>query len=401
MRSTIGADTRILVAAKNVEDAKLATELLRQDFEHVFTTSDTGRTAQDFEQYEPDILVLAFTKLEEAERFYLGLYRLSHRARTAAHRTLILCQQSDTNRAFDLCHKQHFDDYVVFWPVSYDPQRLRMVALNAARAGASIERNGPSAKDFAAQTRRIAELETLLQRSLGVGSERIAKFSQSLSRVESIVGDALGSFSRDMIDGTHRDLVEVTNPVGFERELGRLRDVDMSDAFRAINVLLDPVRQWVETFKDELAPHLQSIRTLVEFAAEVRPVILIVDDDEFQRTVLREQLGKADLELELEFASSGTQALAMLRTLRPDLILMDYQLLDTTGVEVMQRLKLVPATAAIPVILITGTSTKQVLEASYSAGAVDFMVKPIDYIRLLDGIRRHLPQAAQDGHNVD
>lgn len=41
-------------------------------------------------------------------------------------------------------------------------------------------------------------------------------------------------------------------------------------------------------------------------------------------------------------------------------------------------------------ILITGTSTKEVLVESHKAGAVDFMVKPFDKSRLLDGINRHL-----------
>lgn len=385
MSGTIDSETRILVAARNVEDAKLVADLLRADFERVHTNHDPQCAVQDFEQFQPNVLVLAFKALEDSERYYLGLYRLSNQVHAIPHRTLVLCHRSDAYQTFELCRKQHFDDYVVFWPVHYDPQRLSMAALTAARAGAVV---GPSAMDFAAQARRIAELEGLLQRSLTRGNERIADVSVSLREVETNVGRALDQFSRQMVDGSHRDLVEIRNRAGFEQELDRLREVDLAGSFQAINKLLDPVRQWVGSFKEELAPQLESIRALAELAGRLRPLILMVDDDEFQHVVLQQQMAEADIEL--RFASSGTQALAMLRTLRPDLILMDFELPDISGVEVTRRLKQVPATAAIPVILVTGTSTKEVLQASHGAGAVDFMVKPVDRARLLAGIQRQL-----------
>ena len=60
---------------------------------------------------------------------------------------------------------------------------------------------------------------------------------------------------------------------------------------------------------------------------------------------------------------------------------MDVALPDFNGVELTRRLKAIPRFAAIPVVMITGHSERQVLEASLKAGAVDFLgeaVRPRD-----------------------
>jgi CheY-like chemotaxis protein len=89
-------------------------------------------------------------------------------------------------------------------------------------------------------------------------------------------------------------------------------------------------------------------------------------------------------------AHSGAEALAVLGRQHPDLILMDVALPDFNGVDITRRLKATPRFAAIPVLMITGQSERQVLEASLKAGAVDFLVKPVDREILLQKIARHL-----------
>lgn len=390
MNRTTAAERKIMVAATNVEDARLIAQILREDFDHVETTSDPDLAVRDFETFQPQILVLAFKVLEESERFYLGLYRRSDLAQAIAHRTLVFCQRKDAFRAFELCRKQHFDDYVIFWPVNYDPHRVRMAALLAARAGL-VECEGPSPMQFATQTRHIAELESLLQTSIARGGAHIRQVGDSLREMEANIGDVIEGFSRRWIDGERNRVMDATGRGGLERELALLHDDAVHRPFAGVNALLEPVQRWVEIFKEELAPQLEAARALVDLAAQVRPLILVVDDDEFQHRLLGQML--SEVPVDVAFASSGAEALAMLRTQRPDLILMDFHLLDTSGVEVTRRLKSTPLTAEIPVILITGNSTREVLLESHRAGAVDFMVKPFDRSRLLAGIARHLPGA--------
>mgnify|MGYP006190124969 CR=1 FL=1 len=116
--------------------------------------------------------------------------------------------------------------------------------------------------------------------------------------------------------------------------------------------------------------------------------ILVVDDDSFQCKLLERLLGNAGYETIV--ACSGAEALALLGRQHPDLILMDVALPDLNGVEITQRLKANPGTAAIPIMMITGHSERQVLAASLKAGAVDFLVKPFDREVLLQKITHHL-----------
>ena len=79
-------DIRILVASDVKGDAELVCQLPREEFGNVMGSTHAQRVVHDFEQHRPEVLVLAFNSLEKAERYYLGLYRLSTLAHGMVHR---------------------------------------------------------------------------------------------------------------------------------------------------------------------------------------------------------------------------------------------------------------------------------------------------------------------------
>jgi len=119
-----------------------------------------------------------------------------------------------------------------------------------------------------------------------------------------------------------------------------------------------------------------------------QPLLLIVDDDSFQHRLLTHLLSSTGWNL--WFASSGTQALALLRQRRPDLVLMDIDLPDGSGVEFTRQIKAQPALASMPVVMITGHSEKQLVIDSLKAGASDYVVKPFDREVVLAKLRHCL-----------
>lgn len=149
-----------------------------------------------------------------------------------------------------------------------------------------------------------------------------------------------------------------------------------------------PLGEWIDSLKQGVKPQLDAARRLGELADRVAPLILIVDDDSFQCTLLERLLDKAGYRS--ASAHSGGEALALLGRQQPDLILMDVDLPDLNGLEITRRLKASPSMAAIPIVMITGHSGRQVLQASLSAGAIDFLVKPFDREVLLQKLTRHL-----------
>jgi CheY-like chemotaxis protein len=79
----------------------------------------------------------------------------------------------------------------------------------------------------------------------------------------------------------------------------------------------------------------------------------------------------------------GSLALDIARDHKPDLILLDLHLPDMTGQDVLQALKSDPTTRAIPVVIISADATKGTLERLITAGARDYLTKPIEVRRFL------------------
>jgi PAS domain S-box-containing protein len=113
--------------------------------------------------------------------------------------------------------------------------------------------------------------------------------------------------------------------------------------------------------------------------------ILIVDDDEDARDVLRRMLSKEGYNLAL--AVDGTEALAKVAELIPDLILLDVMMPDIDGFEVCQRLRVDPLLGEVPIIMVTALHDRQSRLKGIEAGADDFITKPFDRNELQTRIR--------------
>jgi two-component system, cell cycle response regulator DivK len=105
-----------------------------------------------------------------------------------------------------------------------------------------------------------------------------------------------------------------------------------------------------------------------------RPLVLLVDDIEDCRDVYGQFLRHTGYEV-VE-ASDGNEALALARTLAPDAIVMDLWMPQLDGWETIRRLKALPATVAIPVLVLTGDAYAQARSEAEDAGCQAYLVKP-------------------------
>jgi CheY-like chemotaxis protein len=119
---------------------------------------------------------------------------------------------------------------------------------------------------------------------------------------------------------------------------------------------------------------LAATRVLVAQIERIRPLVMVVEDDEFARMLVNRALDPVDWET--IFAGDSATALAQLRRQRPDVILMDIHLPGLDGVAFTQRLKASPDLAHIPIVMMTGDASKVALLNSLEAGAAAFVVKP-------------------------
>jgi adenylate cyclase len=110
------------------------------------------------------------------------------------------------------------------------------------------------------------------------------------------------------------------------------------------------------------------------------PTLLVVDDTPQNIRVLEALL--APRGYAVIAATSGAQALENVAAERPDLVLLDVVMPGMSGYEVCQRLRADPATAFVPVVMITASGDQERLQA-LEAGADDFVQKPFNQAELL------------------
>ncbi len=120
-------------------------------------------------------------------------------------------------------------------------------------------------------------------------------------------------------------------------------------------------------------------------AAQVAGRILVVDDQEPNRLLLRDLL-EAQGHVVTE-AADGPEALERVREHPPDVVLLDVNMPGLDGFEVCRRLKADPRTAAIPVLLVTALAHREQRLEGIAAGANDYLTKPIDTADLVLRVR--------------
>jgi PAS domain S-box-containing protein len=114
-------------------------------------------------------------------------------------------------------------------------------------------------------------------------------------------------------------------------------------------------------------------------------VVLCVEDNPVNQLLVREMLALRN-DVELHAAEDAASALAMAARVTPELVLLDLQLPDRPGVEVLHALRADPATARARVVALTANAMPADMAAMRAAGFDDFWTKPIDLGRFQAGI---------------
>ena len=125
--------------------------------------------------------------------------------------------------------------------------------------------------------------------------------------------------------------------------------------------------------------------------------ILIVDDNTQNLKLARVVL--ANEGFDVYTASNAEDALHLLRTITPRLILMDIQLPGMDGLELTRRLKADPATRAVRVIALTAYAMKGDDEKAFAAGCDGYITKPIDVERLPVVVSSYLAERSPESVN--
>ena len=117
-----------------------------------------------------------------------------------------------------------------------------------------------------------------------------------------------------------------------------------------------------------------------------RPRVLIADDDPAMVSIVSEVLQQSDMDCDV--ARSGKSALEAVQRRPPDAIVLDVNMLDIDGFEVLKRLRGNLVTSEIPVLLLTARRDKVDIAQGFTSGADDYMVKPFKPFDLVERVRK-------------
>lgn len=148
------------------------------------------------------------------------------------------------------------------------------------------------------------------------------------------------------------------------------KDADVQHILRAARDLLGIINQ-------ELGEGGTTDRPEAAMAAAATCDVLYIEDDPVNFTLV-ERILEFRPALKLMHARSGGDGVEMAQTLRPKLVLLDLNLPDMHGSEVLRQLQRQPETADVPVVVLSADATPSQIERLLTAGARNYLTKPFD-----------------------
>jgi len=249
-----------------------------------------------------------------------------------------------------------------------DPTRLRQVLLNLLTNAIKYNHRGGSVH---VQAQPLGQEIVLRVRDNGRGmtSEQLAHAFEPFNR--------LGLESKG-IDGTGIGLAIVKANV--ERMGGSVRVQSTPGVGSVFEVRLPglanerPARTAGAALMSSPAPEPTASAVLRARGGR----LLYIEDNPVNALIVRELVAQRG-NLTLEEADDGTSGIDRARSALPDLILVDMQLPDIDGLEVLRRLRADPSTASIPCIALSANAMPEDIQLALGAGFADYWTKPLDF----------------------
>jgi CheY-like chemotaxis protein len=171
-------------------------------------------------------------------------------------------------------------------------------------------------------------------------------------------------------------------PVLIASSLGQAQDLEKGFDAGADDYLIKPV------VPEELLTRVRQLFLGTMPASRER--ILVVDDSPAQRHYVADCLARQGFEIST--AENGKIALEKTRTLKPKLIVSDYEMPVMTGFELVHALKSSPETRNIPIIMLTARDSKRDMAQMKAAGASAYLVKPFAQDKCIATVERTLAE---------
>jgi PAS domain S-box-containing protein len=259
-----------------------------------------------------------------------------------------------------------------------DPTRLRQVLINLMSNAIKYNHRGGR---VVIQSRAAAGITVLTVRDTGRGlsAAQLATLFEPFNRFgaesEGIEGTGIGlTIVKALVQGMGGTIAVQSTPGA-----GTVFEVSLPAA---------------DTGRDANVPASADVATAAVHAVAPRPGQVLYIEDNHVNVLLVEELVKSVGGIAIVSEPTGAAGVARARTLRPDLVLVDLQLPDFDGFEVLRRLRADPATRGIACIALSANAMPEDIERGIAAGFADYWTKPIDFGAFIGALHQRFPMEA-------
>ena len=251
-----------------------------------------------------------------------------------------------------------------------DQQRLTQVLLNLIENGIKHNREGGrvevSCEEVSGEHLRIQVCDS----GPGIPPEKLSRLFSPFDRLDTeksgigaVEGTGLGlAVAKAFIEA-------MSGKIGVESTPGQ-----GSTFWIELPYVPDPLENTSE----------EGFGAILSGSAPVAPVVLYVDDESANLRLIERLFHRSRPDIELITATKGGEGLNLARERQPDLILLDLNLPDMSGEEVLLALRQEERTEAIPVVMLSGDVSPAQVERMRNHGAMDYITKPFQVPHFLE-----------------
>ena len=258
-----------------------------------------------------------------------------------------------------------------------DATRLRQVLLNLLSNAIKYNREGGGVT-VQAQTQGPVLVLQVSDSGRGMNEEQLRHLFEPFNRLGRQCDEGTGA---DIVEGSGIGLAIVKALV--ERMGGTVRVSSTPGVGSVFEVLLaDATNQ-----PPAPGPVVAGGRTVSPSAPSqaLRGRLLYIEDNPVNALIISELLARRS-DLQLHIAEDGERGVQQALALLPDLVLLDMQLPDMDGFEVLRRLRDEPLLAKVPVIALSANAMPEDIERALRAGMSDYWTKPLDFVAFMASI---------------
>ncbi|AFY73306.1 PAS domain S-box [Synechococcus sp. PCC 7502] len=263
-----------------------------------------------------------------------------------------------------------------------DERRMRQVLINLLNNAMKFTPEGGRISLEVSQQQNWLHF-AIADTGIGISSDNIKKLFQPFVQIDSALnrqytGTGLGlALVKQMVE-LHGGKVGLTSELGigscFTIDLPIVSD-SISKAIASDQPLDQPLKNLVTDLPD------------AEYK-QLSPLILIADDNDANTITVSSYLSAKGYRMIL--AQNGKEAIAMAKAHHPDIILMDIQMPVMDGLEAIKLIRLDPDLTKIPIIALTALAMPDDRERCLTAGASDYLAKPVKLKQLVSSIQQVL-----------